>query len=197
DGSTFDAELLRSATRDPAGNVTGYVGVLIDIDDRKHMERDLRAANAELERLIGALRMAQARLVQHAKMAALGQLVAGVAHQLNQVFMNLIVNACQAMGDTGTLTISTRAPDAESVEVRIADTDCGIGADKLTRIFDPGFTTKGANLGTGLGLSIVYQIVEGHGGDISVDSDVGRGTCFTIVLPVRHVRGDGHQHRHG
>jgi signal transduction histidine kinase len=270
--------------------------------DRHRLVEDLRRANVELERLLGELRATQGRLVQHAKMAALGQLVAGVAHeintplaavvnnndlfmrifarmrqgniterdlaavedlskvtrlacarmtdivrtlrtfarldeaevkavdlhegiestlvliahltktgiaverhygqlprvechpnQINQVFMNLCVNACQAMGERGTLIIATRAL-GEAVEVKIADTGSGIPKERLSRIFDPGFTTKGATLGTGLGLSIVYQIVEGHGGEISVDSDLGRGTAFTIVLPVRHVRDDGHQH---
>ncbi|HEY7954719.1 MAG TPA: ATP-binding protein [Polyangia bacterium] len=307
DGGVFDAELLRTAMRDPAGRVTGYVAVLVDIDDRKRMERQLRSANTELERLLDELRATQARLVQHAKMAALGQLVAGVAHeintplaavvsnndlflrcfarlraalartdvsgepliardlsaieelsvvtrsacaritgivrtlrtfarldeaevqavdlheglestlvliahllkggirlerrygelprvechsnQVNQVFMNLLVNACQAMGDKGTITLTTRAMNrGEEVEVTIADTGAGIPRDRLERIFDPGFTTKGAPLGTGLGLSIVFQIVEGHGGEIRVESEVGRGTAFTLRLPVRHVR---------
>ena len=107
-------------------------------------------------------------------------------NQINQVLMNLCVNACQAMGDRGTLTITTR-PLGEAVEVRIQDTGVGIARDKLSRIFDPGFTTKGAPLGTGLGLSIVYQIVEGHGGDIAVESEPGTGTAFTIRLPVRHT----------
>ena len=272
--------------------------------ERRRLVTELHAANAELGRLLGELRAAQARLVQHAKMAALGQLVAGVAHeintplaavvnntevfgrvftrlraalgtvelpdttlrdldavdelskitraaegritdivrtlrtfarldeadvkavdlhegiestlvliayllkggiaverrygelprvechpnQVNQVFMNLLVNACQAMGETGTLTITTRALDRETVEVRVADTGCGIPDDKLKRIFDPGFTTKGAALGTGLGLSIVYQIVEGHGGEIAVASTPGKGTEFTVRFPVRHVR---------
>jgi PAS domain S-box-containing protein len=309
DGSVFDAELLRSAMRDPAGKVTGYVGVLIDIDERKGMERQLRAANDELSRLLGELRTAQARLVQHAKMAALGQLVAGVAHeintplaavvsnndlflrcfarlrdaldgsevgaqplvardfqaidelsrvtqqacaritgivrtlrtfarldeadvkavdlheglestlvlvahllksgirverryaecprvechpnQLNQVFMNLIVNACQAMSTSGVLTLSTRSL-GDDVEVTVGDTGVGIPTEKLSHIFDPGFTTKGAEWGTGLGLSIVYQIVEGHGGQITVQSAVGRGTEFTVRLPVRHVRPEPH-----
>jgi signal transduction histidine kinase len=277
--------------------------------ERHRLVVDLRGANAELERLLDELRTAQARLVQQAKMAALGQLVAGVAHeintplaavvsnndlflrcfarmrdvlaassaearcsmpevverdlgaiealtavtrsactriteivrtlrtfarldeadvkavdlheglestlvllqhltkggitvvrrygalprvechsnQINQVFMNLLVNACQAMGEDGTLTISTRAL-ADEVEVRIADTGCGIPEAQLGRIFDPGFTTKGAPLGTGLGLSIVYQIVEGHGGEITVESELGRGTAFTLRLPPRHVR---------
>jgi signal transduction histidine kinase len=107
-------------------------------------------------------------------------------NQINQVLMNLCVNACQAMGDRGTLTITTRAL-GDAVEVRIKDSGVGIPSDKLSRIFDPGFTTKGAPLGTGLGLSIVYQIVEGHGGEISVESEPGAGTEFTVRLPVRHV----------
>jgi len=107
-------------------------------------------------------------------------------NQINQVLMNLCVNACQAMGERGTLTITTRAL-GESVEVRIKDTGVGIAEDKLSRIFDPGFTTKGAPLGTGLGLSIVYQIVEGHGGEIAVESEPGAGTEFTVRLPVRHI----------
>ncbi len=116
-------------------------------------------------------------------------------NQINQVFMNLCVNACQAMGERGTLTITTRA-HADGVEVRVKDTGVGIARDKLRHIFDPGFTTKGAPLGTGLGLSIVYQIVEGHGGDIAVASEVGVGTEFTVRLPSHHVRGAGDQHAH-
>jgi len=116
-------------------------------------------------------------------------------NQINQVFMNLCVNACQAMGSSGTLTITTCAHD-RGVEVRVKDSGVGIPRDKLSHIFDPGFTTKGAPLGTGLGLSIVYQIVEGHGGEIAVESEPGIGTEFTVRLPVHHVRGDGHDHAH-
>jgi two-component system, NtrC family, sensor kinase len=106
-------------------------------------------------------------------------------NQINQVFMNLIVNACQAMGEQGTLTLSTRAV-GEEVEVQIADTGHGIPAERLGSIFDPGFTTKGPTIGTGLGLSIVYQIVSGHGGEILVESEVGNGTTFTLRLPIHH-----------
>jgi signal transduction histidine kinase len=76
----------------------------------------------------------------------------------------------------------------DEVEVLIADTGHGIPPERIGRIFDPGFTTKGATLGTGLGLSIVYQIVSGHGGEILVESEEGRGTTFTLRLPVRHER---------
>ena len=115
-------------------------------------------------------------------------------NQINQVFMNLCVNACQAMGERGTLTHHDARASWRSAEVRVKDTGVGIARDKLAHIFDPGFTTKGAPLGTGLGLSIVYQIVEGHGGDIAVSSEPGVGTEFTVRLPAHHVRGAGNHH---
>ena len=107
-------------------------------------------------------------------------------NQLNQVFMNLIVNALQATGEQGTITIETTA-DAERAYVRIADTGRGIPPEHLERIFDPGFTTKGVGVGTGLGLSICYNTVEKHQGTISVDSQVGRGTSFTLSLPLDRI----------
>jgi signal transduction histidine kinase len=107
-------------------------------------------------------------------------------NQLNQVFMNLIVNACQAMESGGQLTVRTRHdPRSGRVMVQVKDTGHGIKPENMSRIFDPGFTTKGVGTGTGLGLAICYQIVEAHGGEITVDSAVGKGTTFTIALPVR------------
>src|SRR6185369_8469477 len=108
-------------------------------------------------------------------------------NQINQVFMNLIVNACQAMGASGRLTLSSRSVGDE-VEISIGDTGHGIPAERLASIFDPGFTTKGPTIGTDLGLSIVYQIVSGHGGEILVESEVDHGSIFTVRLPVRHQR---------
>ncbi len=104
-------------------------------------------------------------------------------NQMNQVFMNLIVNAIHATPKEGTITIVTRAQD-QHYTVTIADTGIGIPDDLLPRIFDPGFTTKGVGVGTGLGLSIVYKIVQAHGGRIDVESTAGEGTKFTITCPV-------------
>ena len=104
-------------------------------------------------------------------------------NQLNQVLMNLLVNACQAMGDHGTLTVTTSS-FGDEIELRVADTGVGIPSLNLAKIFDPGFTTKGPAVGTGLGLAIAYQIITEHGGQIVVDSEPGRGSEFTVRLPV-------------
>ncbi|MEQ1762754.1 MAG: ATP-binding protein [Pyrinomonadaceae bacterium] len=102
--------------------------------------------------------------------------------KLNQVWMNLLVNAAQAVGSNpGTVTISTRATD-DKVFVAISDTGCGIDPAVAGRIFDPFFTTKSVGEGTGLGLSISFGIIEDHGGTINVDSKPGVGTTFTVEL---------------
>lgn len=102
--------------------------------------------------------------------------------QLNQVFMNLLVNASQAIESQGVITIRTWAGEG-GVRVSIADTGDGIESDKLGRIFEPFFTTKEVGKGTGLGLSISYDIVKKHRGEIAVQSEPGKGTVFTISLP--------------
>lgn len=104
--------------------------------------------------------------------------------RLNQVFINLITNAVQAMDGKGTLSISTSAR-GDWVEVTVQDTGCGIPEENLTKIMDPFFTTKPVGKGTGLGLSIVHQIVEEHEGQLLVDSKQGVGTRFTLGFPVR------------
>jgi two-component system NtrC family sensor kinase len=103
---------------------------------------------------------------------------------LNQVFMNLLVNAAQAIEERGEITIETRQVSPEQVMVRIADTGNGIPPEALSQIFNPFFTTKPIGQGTGLGLSISYSIIQKHNGTIDVQSEVGRGTTFTILLPV-------------
>jgi two-component system NtrC family sensor kinase len=105
------------------------------------------------------------------------------AGQLNQVWMNLLVNAAQAVNDQGEVTISTRL-EGNCVSVAISDTGTGIPEAELSKIFDPFFTTKPVGEGTGLGLSTSYGIVERHGGTIAVVSKVGTGTTFTVKIPI-------------
>lgn len=103
--------------------------------------------------------------------------------RLNQVWMNMLVNAGQAIERHGTITIATE-PAEQGVIVTITDTGCGISKEDQARLFEPFFTTKGVGEGTGLGLSISYSIIEQHGGRIEVDSRVNEGTRFSIYLPV-------------
>ncbi|MGD2270537.1 MAG: ATP-binding protein [Desulfobacterales bacterium] len=104
--------------------------------------------------------------------------------KIKQVFMNLIMNATHAIGNSGTLALSTRyVPATRQVFVKIEDNGHGIEKKNLSRIFDPFFTTKPTGEGTGLGLSVSYGIIKNHGGNILVESEVGKGSIFTIVLP--------------
>ena len=105
------------------------------------------------------------------------------AGQLNQVWMNLLGNAAQAVGAEGEVSISTRM-EGDWISVAITDTGAGIAEEHLARIFDPFFTTKPVGEGTGLGLAISYGIIERHGGAITVMSEVGSGTTFTVKIPV-------------
>lgn len=112
--------------------------------------------------------------------------------QINQVFINLMTNAVDAMEGKGNLTVRTyNLPEEEKIGMEMADTGCGIPIENLSRIFDPFFTTKDTGKGTGLGLSTVYGIVEEHGGTIEVHSGVGQGTTFVLKLPIRGPTTEG------
>jgi two-component system NtrC family sensor kinase len=106
--------------------------------------------------------------------------------QINQVIMNLVVNAAHAIGEKrGAITVRTGRVDDDNVWIEVGDNGSGIARENLTRIFDPFFTTKPIGKGTGLGLSLAYGIVQKHGGRIDIDTEIGRGTVFRIVLPIR------------
>lgn len=111
--------------------------------------------------------------------------------QINQVIMNIVVNAAHAAGPArGTITIST-GTEGQNIWIAITDDGPGIPKDIQSRIFDPFFTTKPIGAGTGLGLSLSYGIVQKHQGRIDVESAVGVGTTFRVTLPIRHVDDDG------
>lgn len=104
-------------------------------------------------------------------------------NQLNQVFMNLLVNASQAIEGEGRIRITTRR-GGDEIRVTFQDSGCGIPPENIDRVLEPGFTTKAIGHGTGLGLSISDKIVRAHHGALTVSSEVGRGTTFTITLPI-------------
>lgn len=131
------------------------------------IQREMRSLNVEFE-LQGAAEVPP---------------VFGQADRLQQVFLNLMTNACHAMPKGGKLTIALHKDKGGGARIVVADTGVGIGKENLARIFDPFFTTKHPGSGTGLGLSISYRIVHEHDGSIHVESEEGRGTTFTIVFP--------------
>jgi two-component system NtrC family sensor kinase len=111
-------------------------------------------------------------------------MVEGFPQKLNQVFMNILVNAAQAIEEKGEIKIVTANEDGHVV-VRISDNGCGIAPENLSKVFDPFFTTKEIGSGTGLGMNIAYNIIEDHGGQITIDSEINKGTTFTIKLPAK------------
>ncbi|HSJ06908.1 MAG TPA: ATP-binding protein [Longimicrobiales bacterium] len=108
--------------------------------------------------------------------------------QVNQVFMNLLLNAAQAVEEGGSITIRTRADDSH-VWVAVADNGRGIAPEHIDRLFEPGFTTKDSRVGMGLGLLISRQIIDGHDGRIDIESAPGAGSVFTVRLPLRYRAG--------
>lgn len=116
-------------------------------------------------------------------------LVLGIPWKLEEVFLNLILNAMEATPPGGVINVSSRS-EGDQVLVEVADTGSGIDLQHLSLIFDPFFTTKEVGKGTGLGLSICYGIVEKHGGRIEVASEPGKGTVMTVILPSERERND-------
>lgn len=111
--------------------------------------------------------------------------------ELNQVFLNLLVNAAHAIGPERGLIVVRSGQAGDKVWVEVEDDGCGIAPEHLPRVFDPFFTTKPVGRGTGLGLSLAYGIVQKHHGRIEVRSEPGRGSCFRVTLPVRRPSASG------
>jgi signal transduction histidine kinase len=177
-------EELTEVTRQACARITNIVRELrtfarLDEADRKPV--DLHEGIESTLVLINHLIKGRIEVKRH-----YGELPHVECHpnQINQVVMNLLVNACHAMEGGGTITITSwHEPQTRTVNVAFSDTGHGIAPNVLARIFDPGFTTKGAGVGTGLGLAICYQIVEAHGGHIGVESIEGKGATFVVSLP--------------
>jgi two-component system NtrC family sensor kinase len=161
--------------------------IVRDVKGLAHAGRGERAMADLNDLLDGVLRMAAPQLRVTAvieKDYGVIPLVACAPQELQQVFLNLVLNASQAISHRGTLRVRTESQN-RSVMVWIEDDGCGIETDLLDRIFDPFFTTKPVGEGTGLGLGIAHEIVRKHGGEITIDSKLGRGSVFGVRLPVR------------
>jgi signal transduction histidine kinase len=150
---------------------------------------DLKATLDEVVRLIAYDRRARNVRIDWAPTDADLELH-GLRDQLQQVFINLALNALDAMPDGGELRIRAEK-QGQSIVVRLADTGCGVPPELGRRIFDPFFTTKPQGQGTGLGLAVSYGVVQRHGGTIDFESNNGRGTVFTIELPIQATAADG------
>jgi two-component system NtrC family sensor kinase len=157
-------------------------------------ESEVALTPLDVEQLIGDTLQLASNQVKLAKVKVRGEVeenvpaVYGDRTQLTQVFLNLVLNALDAMSGGGTLTISVeQSADRNFVQLRFADTGVGIPSQYLGSIFDPFFSSKKHAKGTGLGLSVSLGIIQQHGGHIGVESEEGRGTTFTVSLPIAHV----------
>jgi len=176
-----------------AKHVAGIVG-----DLSFFARRDARADLCDVvDRMQWAMRVSHSAVVRYARVVRDLHPVPKARvdeGRLGQVFLNLLLNAAHAMRDTEratnqlTVSIDVDAPDhqghSEFIRVSIADTGCGMSADVLKRIFDPFFTTKPAGIGTGLGLAVCHGLLSEMGGDISVTSELGKGSCFVVRIPI-------------
>ena len=179
---------LSTVTREACARITGLVRTLrtfARLDGAELQPADLCAGLESTLALVAHL--AKPNTTIERRFAPLPKVECHVG-QINQVFMNLLANACQAIEDAGTITITT-VDEGDHVRVAISDTGRGISPEHRARLFDPGFTTK--STGVGLGLMISYQIVEAHGGEITVESELCKGATFTVRLPVKQPKSAG------
>jgi two-component system, NtrC family, sensor kinase len=180
-------EELQTLVRDGLHGIEQISDIVINLKNFSRLDRSKVASFDLNEGLENTLLLARHELRNLTIRRHFGEVppITCSPSQINQVFLNLVSNAAQAIeSGQGVITLTTRMHDPQHVAVEVEDSGKGIPQDILPRIFDPFFTTKEVGKGTGLGLSIVYKIVAQHGGNISVESTLGVGTKFTLVLPL-------------
>ncbi len=186
----LDVEYLKSDVQDLVSEsmegISRVKGIVQDLKDFSHVDEaewqwtDLRQGlNSTLNIVNNEIKYKAEVVKEYGEMPDVECLVS----QINQVFMNLLVNAAHAIEKEGVITIRT-GHEGDMVWIAVSDTGSGITSENLKKIFDPFFTTKPVGTGTGLGLSLSYGIINKHGGDIKVTSEIGKGTTFTVYLPV-------------
>lgn len=150
----------------------------VRLDEAELQEADI---NKELDLTLDLIRHETKNKIEIIKNYGKIPMVRCFPNMLNQVFMNILINACQSIKDKGTITITTEY-NSKKLIVKIKDTGCGIPQNQLDKIFSAGFTTKSSGIGTGLGLAICTKIIEKHKGEITVNSEVGKGSEFIITI---------------
>ena len=186
-GSIEDADLKEMLTdineidKEAVNRISNIVTSLkkfVRLDEAELQEADI---NKELDLTLELIRHETKNRINVVKNYGEIPTIRCFPNMLNQVFTNILVNACQAIDGQGTITITTEYKNKKLV-VKIKDTGKGIPQNQLSKIFSAGFTTKGIGVGTGLGLAICSKIIEKHKGEITVTSEVGKGSEFTITI---------------
>jgi PAS domain S-box-containing protein len=178
-----DAGELIQESLEGIARITGIVTQIRRFSHAGTGQRERADLHALLENVV---RMARGRLGPNVRVERRFSAVPPIEcapRELEQVFLNLVLNAIDAIGESGTIRLST-AVSGTRARVEVEDDGCGITPDALERVFDPFFTTKPVGQGTGLGLAISYEIAQRHGGEIAVRSEPGRGSAFTVLLPL-------------
>jgi signal transduction histidine kinase len=180
-------ESLDTQLKDGLHGVTQIAELVVSLKDFSRLERGSVTTYDVNQGVETTLRIAAPQLGKRQVKKLLGAvpIITCSPSQINQVLLNLLVNAAQATPEAGgSIVVRTSTPDERHVAIEVGDNGKGIPKDVLPKIFDPFFTTKEVGQGTGLGLSICFRIVQAHGGRIEVDSRAGVGTRFTVVLPI-------------
>lgn len=181
----YVCEDLPKLVKESEEGLARVIGIIRDLKDFSHLEEaefvlaDLHLGIQSTLNLVANELKYKAEV--HCQFTQLPQIYC-IPSQLNQVLLNLLVNAAQAINQHGTITINT-GYDNQWVWFSVTDTGCGIAPDKLEQIFQPFYTTKPKGQGTGLGLALSRSIIEKHKGVLELQSTVGQGSCFTVKLP--------------
>ena len=186
EGIRDDIEEAKDLTQDNIDGLDDLTALAQGLKDFSRLDRAQQGTfdiNEGLERtLLIAKNKLKNKATIHRQFGQLPKIYCSPS-QINQVFLNLLTNAADAIDEHGDITISTRMRNGQ-VEIDVTDTGCGIEASALAKIRDPFYTTKDVGQGTGLGLSIVDRIVSEHSGDLKIESEPGKGTTVTVVLPI-------------
>ena len=159
-------------------NIVTSLKKFVRLDEAELQEADI---NKELDLTLDLIRHETKNRIEVVKKYGKIPMVKCFPNMLNQVFTNILINACQSIEGSGTITITTEFKKKKLI-VKIKDTGKGIPQNQLTKIFTAGYTTKGVGVGTGLGLAISSKIIEKHKGEIIVNSEVGKGSEFIITI---------------